>query len=364
MLNTHKRRRSKEPLVPASVGRPIAAVPISEHPPLFEDLPPPSAAYLESHAVACAETTHGRPYFGSNPEKVTRVRRTNPDCLPMVLDFLAVNLPREACDIPHYVNRDLHNLPRAWTTDLDEVARRRSPDAAQALFAPALQAATMASQVARDSELTGLEKNLAEAVKEAERSKAELVEARQSSEVALKEAADREKADNQKVAVAEGQTVRATEDLAAKAVELDGVAHELVDFKGKIEETKLDPYSNVAQTSEFAYYMVYADAIRMAKGSGLDVGPLVEAFKAYVLVHPLNPTFVLPILDLSMEHGVDLSWYPQPDSLADPAALMNTTQGDSVPEDVGAEADPFSVFCIFTFYAIGLRVIDFCNFSE
>ncbi|KAL6547922.1 hypothetical protein OROHE_009627 [Orobanche hederae] len=260
----------------------------------------------------------------------------------MVLDFLAGNFLRGACDVPHYVNRALHNLPRAWTTDLDEVARQRSPDAAQALFALALQMATMAAQVARDSEvrpstarlptdleaaqkrnteladkLMVLENNLAEAVKEAE-----LVEVRRSSEVALKEDA------------------RATEELAARAVELDRVARKLADLKGEIEEAKLDPYSNVAQTSEFDYYMAYADAIRVAKGSGLDVGPLVKALKAYVPLHPLNPTFILPILDLSMEHGVDLSWYPQPDSLADPAAMMNIAQGESVPEDGGAEADP------------------------
>ncbi|KAL6536736.1 hypothetical protein OROMI_026317 [Orobanche minor] len=66
----------------------------------------------------------------------------------------------------------------------------------------------------------------------------------------------------------------------------------------------MDPYSNVEQISEFAYYMAYADTIRVAKESGLDVGPLVEAFKAYVPLHPLNPTFVLPILDLSTEYGV------------------------------------------------------------
>ncbi|KAL6588237.1 hypothetical protein OROMI_001215 [Orobanche minor] len=140
--------------------------------------------------------------------------------------------------------------------------------------------------------------------------------------VSLKEAADREQAANQKVAA------------------LDRVARELADLKGEMEEVKLDPYSNVAQTRKFAYYMAYADVIRVAKGSGLDVGPLVEAFKAYVPLHPLNPTFVLPILDLSMEHGVDLSWYPQRDNLADPAALMNTAQGESIAEDGGAEADP------------------------
>ncbi|KAL6560144.1 hypothetical protein OROHE_006382 [Orobanche hederae] len=54
----------------------------------------------------------------------------------------------------------------------------------------------------------------------------------------------------------------------------------------------------------------------------------------------MNPTFVLLILDLSMEHGVDLSWYPQPDRLADSTALMNTAQGELVPEDGGVDVDP------------------------
>ncbi|KAL6507000.1 hypothetical protein OROHE_022135 [Orobanche hederae] len=171
--------------------------------------------------------------------------------------------------------------------------------------------------------LTALENSSAEAVKEVERMKVEL---RATA--------------NQKAAAVEGKAARATEELAAKAVELDGVNRALVDLKKEIEVAKLDPYSNVEQTGEFAYYMAYADAIRVAKGSGLEVGPLVETFKAYVPLHPLNPIFVLPILDLSMEYGVNLSWYPQPDFLADPAARMNTAQGESVPKGGGADADP------------------------
>ncbi|KAL6548852.1 hypothetical protein OROHE_008697 [Orobanche hederae] len=147
-LNIRKRRRSAGPSVPASVVKPIAAVPISEHPPLPEELSAPSAAYLEAMTVARTETSRGRLFFGRDTEKVTRVRRTNPDCSPMVVDLLVSNLPRKACDVSHYVNWALHNLSRAWTTDLDEVDRRRSPDVAQALFALSLQMATMAAQVA------------------------------------------------------------------------------------------------------------------------------------------------------------------------------------------------------------------------
>ncbi|KAL6561745.1 hypothetical protein OROMI_017346 [Orobanche minor] len=52
LLNTRKRRRLMEPSVPASAGRPIAAVPISKHPPLPEELSPPSTAYLEAMTAA------------------------------------------------------------------------------------------------------------------------------------------------------------------------------------------------------------------------------------------------------------------------------------------------------------------------
>ncbi|KAL6548151.1 hypothetical protein OROHE_009213 [Orobanche hederae] len=138
LLNTRKRRRSMEPSVPASAGRPIAAVPISEHPLLPKELSAPSTAYLEATTVARADTSHGRLFFGRDPEKITRVRGTNPNCPTMVVDFLAGNLPREACDISYYVNQALRNLPRAWTTDLDEMVRRQSPDAAHALCALSL----------------------------------------------------------------------------------------------------------------------------------------------------------------------------------------------------------------------------------
>lgn len=44
-------------------------------------------------------------------------------------------------------------MPKAWTTDLDEIAQCRTDDAAQATFALTLQAATMAAQVVRDCEM-------------------------------------------------------------------------------------------------------------------------------------------------------------------------------------------------------------------
>ncbi|KAL6548153.1 hypothetical protein OROHE_009215 [Orobanche hederae] len=97
-----------------------------------------------------------------------------------------------------------------------------------------------------------------------------------------------EQAANLMAAATEDKAARATEELAAKVVELDGVTRALAGLKGEIEVAKLDPYSNVEQTCKFAYYLAYADVIRVAKGSGIEVGPIVEAFKYYVPQHPLN----------------------------------------------------------------------------
>ncbi|KAL6538776.1 hypothetical protein OROMI_025102 [Orobanche minor] len=351
LKNTRKRRRMVDPSVPIPTGKPIAAVPIYEHPPLPGEVPPPSVDYLEAMAVAGAETSCGKPYFGRDPERAS--------------NFLANNLPREACDVPQYVDRAVRNLPKAWMTDLDEVDRCRSPDAAQDLFALALQTATMAAQVTRDSEerpsktrlqadleaaqkrnaeliekLAALEKTSTEAVREVVRVSAELTEVRLSSEAALKKAVDNEQAACQKAIVAEERAKWATEELGTKAAELDGATRALLDSKREIEAAKSDPSMDVEQTSEFAYYMAYVDAIRVAKRGWLEVGPLVEAFKVYVPQHPLHPDFLLPILDLSTEYGVDLSWYPRPDSLADPSVLLKAAQGGSNPKDVGASVDP------------------------
>ncbi|KAL6564703.1 hypothetical protein OROMI_016153 [Orobanche minor] len=79
--------------------------------------------------------------------------RNSPGCPPMVVNFLAGCAPCGQIEVPSYINRAIANLPWAWTTYLDEVAARRGNDATQALFALALQTATMAAQVARDSEL-------------------------------------------------------------------------------------------------------------------------------------------------------------------------------------------------------------------
>ncbi|KAL6537607.1 hypothetical protein OROMI_026141 [Orobanche minor] len=64
--------------------------------------------------------------------------------------------------------------------------------------------------------------------------------------------------------------------------------------------------------------MAFADALRSAKKGGLDIGPLLETFREYATDRPLHPGFEIPILDLSTEHGIDLSWYSRFDRLIQP----------------------------------------------
>ncbi|KAL6552682.1 hypothetical protein OROHE_008046 [Orobanche hederae] len=80
---------------------------------------------------ACNAIFRSRPGEG-------RVHRIRPNCPSIVVDFLASKAPREASDVPHYVNWALNNLLRAWMTNMDVVARCRSLDDVQALFPLAL----------------------------------------------------------------------------------------------------------------------------------------------------------------------------------------------------------------------------------
>ncbi|KAL6554634.1 hypothetical protein OROHE_007373 [Orobanche hederae] len=144
-----KKQKEEAPPARADSGAltleaPIAATPLSER------QPRPSYDTSREFAIADAETPRGKPFFGCNPTKVERVLRDSPGCPPMVVDFLAGRAPRGPVDVPSCINRAIANLPQAWTTDLDEVATRRGNDMTQAL---ALQTATMAATVARESEL-------------------------------------------------------------------------------------------------------------------------------------------------------------------------------------------------------------------
>ncbi|KAL6583075.1 hypothetical protein OROMI_005153 [Orobanche minor] len=308
--------------------------------------------------------------------------------------------------MPSYIVRALDPMPKSWTTDLDQIAERRCPDAANACLMLTLQAAVMAAQVAREAEglpsvprleaeladerqknydltdrLTSAEKEIQAARKKAsqeadrgkrasERLQAELVEARKEANltrkeaavqiVALKgqvEAAEKEvalvaeraaqaaervvQADDKAAQVAEGTALAdkraeaAERKLAAKMPELDQVGAKLAALEAEEKERKADPCENASLLGEFAYYVAYGDALRVAAKSGLDVGPLLEAFKTYVSDRPLDPYFTVPILDLSTELGIDLTWYPKPDRLRHPDSPDDG--GDEGEEEDGGE---------------------------
>ncbi|KAL6584811.1 hypothetical protein OROMI_004100 [Orobanche minor] len=156
----------------------------------------------------------------------------------------------------------------------------------------------------------------AEQVREAtERLRAEVIEARKSLDAAIKETTEGIVAASQRADAAEGKAGQAMEELVVRVAELEKVKAELAGMKAEAEEIKGNPYKNLEYAAEFAYYLAYADALHASKKGGLEVGPLVEAFKTYTVERPLNLFFTIPILDLSTEYGIDLSWYAQPDRL-------------------------------------------------
>ncbi|KAL6563377.1 hypothetical protein OROHE_005964 [Orobanche hederae] len=141
-----KRRRVGETSRrPASVDRPIATIPLKMKGPMKSKVVP------EAIAISRVETSRGKPYFGRDLEKVERIRQDRPQCSPMVLDFLSSKPPRVPSDVPTYVSRAASNLPKAWTTDLNVVARRPDPEATQAALVLTLQAAAMLTQAVRDA---------------------------------------------------------------------------------------------------------------------------------------------------------------------------------------------------------------------
>ncbi|KAL6561481.1 hypothetical protein OROMI_017082 [Orobanche minor] len=361
---------------------------------------------LWEFAAADAETSRGKPFFGRDMEKAKRVLHLNPGCPSTVVDFLSSRPPQDRTEMPSYLARALEAMPRSWTTDLDQIAERRCPDAANACYMLTLQAAVMAAQVAREAEgrpsvprleaeladerqknydltdrLASMEKELQAARKKAsqeaergkrasERLQAELVEARKEADlmrkeaavqiVALKgqlEAAEKEvalaaekaaqaaeraaQADDKAARAAEGAALaeqkaeEAARDLAAKTAKLDQVGAKLAALEAAEKERKDDPCQNARLLGEFTYYVAYGDALRVAAKGGLDIGPLLEAFKSYVSDRPLDPYFTVPILDLSTELGMDLTWYPQPDRLCHPDSPDDG--GDEGEEEGGGE---------------------------
>ncbi|KAL6518538.1 hypothetical protein OROGR_019040 [Orobanche gracilis] len=320
----------------------------------------------------------------------------------MVVDFLSSKNPKNLHEVPTYVRRAAAALPCAWTTDLDYVARQRAPVAPQAVFALSLQTAALAAQVVRDAEASpskeklqialdtaiyergqifekavAMEKDfLAEkktsseeiaklkAINEKIVKEAELV--RQKGEACLadlsarlkvaetralviehkKKAVELEKGEADRAkAEAEQKAASLAKDFGAVTEELDRARKELELLKAKPEDAELDPFTSLECVSDFAYYLAYSDAIRAAAKGGLQVGPIVDAFKAFVVEHPLELVFMVPILDLSSEYGIDLSWYPvqenlvpppsteeaEPVSAEEPAPQAEATAGEQQP---------------------------------
>ncbi|KAL6587796.1 hypothetical protein OROMI_000774 [Orobanche minor] len=406
-------RKEKRPREVPSAGSPpprltleppIAATPLSmKKPRTGEDI-------LREFAAADAETSRGKPFFGRDLEKAKRVIHLNPGCPSTVVDFLSSRSPQDRTEMPSYLVRALDAMPKSWTTDLDQVAERRCPDAANACFMLTLQAAVMAAQVAREAEgrpsvprleaeladerqkvydltdrLTSTEKELQVARKKAsqeadrgkrasERLQADLVDARKEADLTRKEAAvqivalkgqveaaekeaalaaERAAQAAERAAQADGKAAQAAEaaalaeqkaeaaarDLAAKTAELDQVGAKLAALEAAEKERKDDPCQNARLLGEFAYYVAYGDALRVAAKGGLDVGPLLEAFKSYVSDRPLDPYFTVPILDLSTELGIDLTWYPNLDRLCHPDS-PDDGGDEGEEEDGGGEPEP------------------------
>ncbi|KAL6506725.1 hypothetical protein OROHE_022557 [Orobanche hederae] len=311
---------------------------------------------------------------------------------------------------------ELFGVHVAWWVPVRDPRRCNNPgwfwgcysdDVTQALFALALQTATMAATVARESELRPPVKKLKADLKELKQKYGELVErtvkmekehvdaaedaksqiahlqyvnaslkgqvddALRAHTEALKQAATEMtlyrdemarasvemKRLTEKAEAADALEARATklaEELAAKSsalerereesaareVELERLRAELASRDAREteeEEEGDDPTSDPSHAAEFAYYMAFADALRAAKRGGLDVGPIFEPFKAYAIDRPLHEGFRIPILDLSTEHGIDLSWYSRFDRLVQPVVPGEGDEegekevGDQVP---------------------------------
>ncbi|KAL6528016.1 hypothetical protein OROHE_014966 [Orobanche hederae] len=179
--------------------------------------------------------------------------------------------------------------------------------------------------------------------------KEQIVEAHRSCEASLKQAAAEltlhrdqmnealaeikrlsEKAEA--AGIAEARATKLTEELAVKASELDREREESAANASEMERLRAALASKEAQeaqaeeednfsfsdpghAAEFAYYMAFADALRSTKKGGLDISPLLETFMVYATERPLHLGFEIPILDLSTEHGIDLSWYSRFDRL-------------------------------------------------
>ncbi|KAL6500086.1 hypothetical protein OROGR_027996 [Orobanche gracilis] len=91
----------------------------------------------------------GRALFGCDPKKYARVRSDDPNRPALVIDFLTARPPQHEANVPSHVARVLESLPKAWTSELEAIARWGLTDSVQAAVTLALQAATMATKTKR-----------------------------------------------------------------------------------------------------------------------------------------------------------------------------------------------------------------------
>ncbi|KAL6567983.1 hypothetical protein OROGR_001651 [Orobanche gracilis] len=209
----------------------------------------------------------------------------------------------------------------------DEIASLRAANAkltAEAALVLKKGAAVLANQVAR--------------VKVVGAKALEADHARKAVELGKEEAEQKMAEAEQRVAAAEGKALEATKETGVVIEALEWAKQELEELKAKTGSYELDPFSDIDCMSEYAYYLAYSDAIITAAKGGVEVGPLVDAFKVYVAEHPLELVFMRPILDLSTEHGIDLSWYPHQGN------LVQSSQPEVPEQTPTAEPAPQSEF--------------------
>ncbi|KAL6503628.1 hypothetical protein OROGR_025551 [Orobanche gracilis] len=128
-----------------------------------------------------------------------------------------------------------------------------------------------------------------------------------------------------------------TVELGGKITKLDGANQELITLRDRKKADDQAPYSNPRFVGKFAFYIDYADALRAAKKSGVEVGPLVDMLKGYVFD---NLAFGVSVADPRFEtvHEIDLSWYPMTEQLVLPPepTVEPDIGGDGGARDTGA----------------------------
>ncbi|KAL6497508.1 hypothetical protein OROHE_027137 [Orobanche hederae] len=69
------------------------------------------------------EPNRGRAFFERDPEKYARARQDDPNRPALVVDFLAARSRQHEMDVPSHIARVQESLPKAWTSELEAIAR-------------------------------------------------------------------------------------------------------------------------------------------------------------------------------------------------------------------------------------------------